>query len=71
MNEPDESVRQPEARVPWPAAPEVSDADVADQRREVTEDPPPVFTPDLPLEADPADAVDQQRVVTGLDEDFR
>lgn len=69
MNEPDapdESVRQR-----WPATPEMSDADVADQRREVAEDPPPVLTADLPLEADPADAVDQQRVVTGLDEEFR
>ena len=69
MSEPDESVEQVVAAFPWPADPEMSDADVADQQREVVEEPPPVFTPDVPLEADPADAADQQRIVTGLDDE--
>ncbi|WP_156960189.1 hypothetical protein [Amycolatopsis taiwanensis] len=71
MTEPDESAEQPEAGAPWPADPEMSDADVAEQQREVVEEPAPVFTPEFPFEADPADAADQQRIVTGLDDEFR
>lgn len=47
---------------------EAPEADVVEQRREVVPQPPDE-TPVIPLEADPADAHDQQREVPLDDED--
>jgi hypothetical protein len=48
--------------------PEAPDADVAEQQRDVVPQEP-VETPVTPFEADPADALDQQREVP-LDDEF-
>ena len=48
--------------------PEAPDADVAEQQQEVVPQEP-VETPVTPIEADPADALDQQREVPLDDED--
>jgi hypothetical protein len=51
---------------------EAPGADVAEQRREVREDPePPAATSSgLRWDADPADVTEQHRIVTDLDEEF-
>jgi hypothetical protein len=49
--------------------PEAPDADVAEQQQEVVPEEEPVETPVTPIEADPADALDQQREVPLDDED--
>jgi len=48
--------------------PEAPDADVQEQRREIVPREP-VETPDVPFEANEADAVDQRREVPLDDED--
>lgn len=79
MRETDESLRETaEKTSPWPVDPEAPsgpdeapEADVADQRREareVAEEPPAEVVGELPLEANPADAIEQRLVVTDSDE---
>jgi hypothetical protein len=60
-----------EEETPWAVDAEAPMPDVAEQRREVVAGPGRVPVPEVPLEADPADAIDQQRVVNDLDEEFR
>lgn len=74
MTDPSQSVREAvEEKSQWPADPEAPPADVAEQRQVVADDgeAPSSLDPDLPMEADPADAVDQQRIVTHADEEFQ
>lgn len=63
-----------EEETPWAVDSEAPEPDTAEQRQEATGRPGAAGTtpvPQVPLEADPADAIDQQRVVTDLDEEFR
>ncbi|HET6500404.1 MAG TPA: hypothetical protein VFG87_06530 [Amycolatopsis sp.] len=51
---------------------EAPGADVAEQQRQVSEDPEPpaAATSGLRWDADPADVTEQQRTVTDLDDEF-
>lgn len=70
MSDSDESVRETaEAQSRWPIDPEAPHADVVAQRQEVGDEPTAEIAPELPLEANLADAVEQRLVVTGLDEE--
>jgi hypothetical protein len=62
-----------EEETPWAVDSEAPIPDAAEQRQEVTGLPDAGATPvpQVPLEADPADAIDQQRAVNDLDEEFR
>lgn len=63
-----------EEETPWAVDSEAPLPDAAEQRQEVTAEPGDARTapvPQVPLEADPADAIDQQRVVNDLDEEFQ
>ncbi|MFD2422368.1 hypothetical protein [Amycolatopsis pigmentata] len=63
-----------EEETPWAVDSEAPIPDAAEQRQEVTGRPGDAGTtpvPQVPLEADPADAIDQQRVVNNLDEEFQ
>lgn len=73
MSEPsDEAMPESvEEETPWAVDSEAPLPDVAEQRQEVVVEPGGTPVPEVPLEADPADAIEQQRVVDQLDEEFR